>query len=193
MTLFDLIFILVFLASAVTLLTAAFAAVRGRGAKALRIVRTYLICLAVYMGIVATVAVATPQRIVHLGESRCFDDWCITVEHADHKPAPAGILYVVTLEVSSRAKRVAQRDNGVNVYLTDALGRRFDPAPAPSAIPLNVLLHPGEAVETERTFTVPNDARDVGLVVGHDGPCFPGCFIIGDQSLVHKSPIVPLP
>jgi len=147
------------------------------------------------MGLVIVVAFTAPQRIVHLGEDRCFDDWCITVEHADRQQTPAGVVYTVTLQLSSCAKRVSQREKGVHVYLTDAQGRRFEPAPDAAAIPLDVLLGPGEAVETKRTLTLPGDARDVGLVLGHEGLfCFPGCFIIGDDgNPLHKRTIVPLP
>jgi hypothetical protein len=101
----------------------------------------------------------------------------------------------LTLKVSSRAKRVSQREKGVNVLLIDSQGRRFSPAPDPSAVPFDVLLQPGEAVETKRSYTLPGDARDVGVVLAHKAPyCFPGCFIIGDDgNPLHKRTIVPLP
>jgi hypothetical protein len=190
MTAFDLLFIFLFLTSVVTLLTAAYSAVRGRRARSLRILRTYGIWFVVYLAIVFIVALVSPQRIVQMGEPRCFDDWCITVLHADH----ASANYVVTLQLSSRAKRVSQREKGVQVRLIDSQGRRFDPAPDPAAIPLDILLAPSQMVETRRTFTVPDDARGVGLVVAHEGPfCFPGCFIIGEGgNPLHKPTIVPL-
>ena len=191
MTIFDLLFILLFLTSVITLICVAVNAFRGRGAKALRTLRTYAICLAIYLAVVFAVALATPQRIIPLGEAHCFDDWCITVEHADHQAN----TYTVDLQLSSRAKRVTMRENGALVYLTDDQGRRFDPAPDPSAIPIDVQLQPGEAVETKRSFAVPNDAHGVGLVLAHQGFfCFPGCFIIGDDgNPLHKRTIVPLP
>lgn len=191
MTIFDLLFILLFLTSVVTLATAAFAAMRRRFATALRILRNYAICFAIYMAIVATVALASPQRIVQMGEDRCFDDWCFAVEHADHQ----GSTYTLTLRLSSRAKRVSQREKGVNIYLMDAQGRRFSPSPDPSAVPFDVLLQPGEAVETKRSYTLPADARALGVVLAHDGSyCFPACFIIGDDgNPLHKRTLVPLP
>jgi len=194
MSIFDLLFILLFLTSVVTLLTAAVSAIRGRRVKAAGILRVWAICFAIYMGIVLVVALATPQRIVRLGEVRCLDDWCVAVQHAGHTPSPEGVVYAVTLEISSRARRVTQRAKGAYLYLTDAQGRHFDPAPDPAAVPMDVQLGPGQAVETKRSFTLPNDARNVGLVVVHEGSyCFPGCFIIGDGSILHKRAIVPLP
>jgi hypothetical protein len=180
-----------FLISAVTLASAAVMAIRGRFATALRILRNYAICFAIYMTIVFTVALLTPQRVVQLGEDRCFDDWCVAVERADHQ----GNTYTVTMRVSSQAKRVSQRAKGANVFLVDSRGRRFGPAPDPSAVPFDVLLQPGEAVETKRSYTLPGDAREVGAVVIHEGSyCFPGCFIIGDEANpLHQRTIVPLP
>lgn len=191
MTILDLLFIALFFASVATLLTAAVSAIRGRGAQALRILRTFAICFAIYMAIVLATALAAPQRVLHLNEDRCFDDWCIAVTTTARTHA----AYAVTLRISSQAKRVMQRENGVIVYLTDNQGRRFEPAPDPAATPLNVQLAPGQSVETKRTFPVPADAHGLGLVVAHEGSfCFPGCFIIGeDAHPLHKRTIVALP
>jgi hypothetical protein len=190
MSLFDLLFIALFLISLVTLLAAA---IRGR--RATGILRIWAICFVIYMAIVFAVALATPQRVYAIGEDRCFDDWCIAVEAADRAPAPRGILYTVTLRVSSRARRVTQREKGANVYLTDDRGRRFDAAPDPSATPLDVQLEPGQAARAKHTFLVPPDARDLGLAFFHEGSyCFPGCFVIGeDSNPLHKRAIVRLP
>jgi hypothetical protein len=193
MTVFDLIFMVLFLTSCVTLMTAAVTFLWGNRPRAVRILKTFGICFVIYMAIVAVVALAAPQRVVQLGEDHCSDDWCIAVERADHQPTKSGVTYTLTIQLSSRARRVTQREKGVRIYLTAAGRQRFDPAPDPTAIPLDVLLHPGEAVETTRVFTLPNDARDVGAVIAHQQSfCFPGCFIIGDGSLLHKYSTVPL-
>lgn len=191
MTIFDLLFILLFLTSVVTVATAAVMAILGRFSKALRVLRNWSICFAIYMAIVETVAFATPQRIVPIGEDRCFDDWCVAVKRAEHQAS----TYFLTFKISSQAKRVSQRAKGAYVFLMDSQGRRFNPAPDPSAVPFDVLLQPGEAVETKRSYTLPGDAREVGVVVVHEGSyCFPGCFIIGDEANpIHKRTIVPLP
>ena len=185
MTILDLLFIVLFLISVVTLIVAAVSSIRGRREKAVSVLRRFAICFALYMGVVLAVALATPRKYVSTGDVRCFDDWCVTVSGADHLPSPAGIIYSVTLQLSSRARGTHQRANGVYVYLTDSLGRRFDPWPAPAATPLDVFLDPGQMVEAKRSFTLPKDPRDVGLVVVHGGSyCFPGCFIIGEISIV---------
>jgi hypothetical protein len=195
MTIFDLLFILLFFISLATVSIAAIAALSRRTAKALGILRVYAICFAIYMGIVFAAALAWPQHIVPVGEDLCFDDWCIAVKHAEHKPSAEGIAYTLTLQLSSTAKRVSQREKGLLVYLTDAQGRRFDPSPDSAETPLDIQLAPGETREAIRSFTLPNDARGVALAVVHEGSfCFPGCFIVGDDgNPLHKRTIVPLP
>jgi hypothetical protein len=190
MTIFDLLFIVLFLASVVTLLIAAVHSIRGQHGTARKTLFVWTACFAIYMVIVFITALSTPRRVLNLGEDRCSDDWCIAVEHAEH----LGTTYTVTFKIFSRVRRVSQREKGIHVYLTDAGQRRFDPAPDASQIPFDVLLGPGESVETTRSFTVPNDARDLGVIVAHEGSyCFPGCFIIGDESNpLHKRTIVPL-
>lgn len=74
MTIFDLLFIALFFASVATLLAAAVSAIRGRGAQALRILRTFAICFTIYMAVVFVTALASPQKVMHLNDDRCFDD-----------------------------------------------------------------------------------------------------------------------
>jgi hypothetical protein len=193
--LFDLLFIFLFLASIVALVTAGVAAIQGRRLRARRILLGVAISAAIYMGIVCVDSFATPQHILNIGDPQCNGDWCIAVQGVQRNPSSSGISYSVTLQLSSRARRVSQRENGVIVYLTDVRGRRFDPAPRANETPLNTLLQPGESVEAVRIFDLPADARDVGLVVDHnDGliGCFPGCFVITENHWFHKLPVVRL-
>jgi hypothetical protein len=191
MTLFDVLFIALFLAAVATVGTALVFATQGQAGRSMRLLLRLLAAVAIYLAIVAIAAMMTPRRIVHLGEARCFDDWCITVENA----ARRANQYSITLQLSSSAKRVSQREKGLRVYLTDDRGRRFDPNPDAEAIPFDIVLGPGQTVESERSFTLPDDAHAVGLVAAHDAPlCFPGCYIIGESGHpLGKEPLVPLP
>jgi hypothetical protein len=100
---------------------------------------------------------------------------------------------VVAFRVSSRARRVTQRERFVVVYLRDARGSRYDPDPAPDQPPFDVSLAPGEKVLTKRVFRVPRNARGLGVIVTRAGDVpFPRCCIIG-TGIFHKEPIVALP
>jgi hypothetical protein len=90
------------------------------------------------------------------------------------------------LRVFSRARRVSQRAKGAWIYVIDRKGNRYAPDPDPSVVPLDVLLGPGDSVATSRTFRVPAETRELGLITGH-GPSYIGSLIIGDESsLLHK-------
>jgi hypothetical protein len=191
-TIFDLLFVLVFLATAGCLLTIAVLAIIGRGGGALHLLRIWATGAAIYFTALLSVSFAQPQRVLQLGEIRCLDDWCLTVDNAQRTAADGTARYVVSFTLSSQARRVSQRALDASVYLIDDSGRHYQPLPDPSAVPFDVLLHPGESIPTTRTFQLPEDARQVGLIVNHGSG--PANFVIGDEhSFFHKRTIVKLP
>jgi hypothetical protein len=195
MNIFDLLFIVLFLATVISLVAAGIATLRKRYASARRVLFTIGVSATIYMAIVCIVSAATPTKILNIGDPQCNDDWCISVESADHVPGNSAISYDVSLRLFSRASRVSQRENHVVVYLTDDQWRRFDPIPQNSDTPFNVLLSPGESVTTHRIFRLPADARGVGVVVSREGGalgCFPGCFVITENDWFHKPPVIRL-
>jgi len=195
MTIFDLFFILIFFASVAMLAVVVVTALRGRGRQAVTRLAALGVCLALYLGVIALVSLASPPRVLALRQDRCFDDWCVAVENAARSPSPKGTALTVTLRVSNRARRVSQRENGVVVAVLDEKGRRFEAAAPREETPFNVLLQPGESVTTTRTFDVSGASGQLSLAVEHAGfSRFPGMFIIGDDSsLFHKPTIVHLP
>jgi len=189
---FDLLFILIFLASVAVLLAAAVFAIRGRGAQAARILRALAIGLGAYFATIILVSLFLPRHMLRAGVPQCFDDWCITVEKVDRMPSGANIHYFVAFALSSRARRVSQRENNVVVYLSDEPGWRFDPIPGQSDVPFNVLLQPAESVIATRAFEVPAGARGIGLVITHEGGFPIGWFIIGYETWFRKPAILTL-
>lgn len=193
MTIFDLVFLLAVLASLVTLVVAFVLAIRGRLSRALKLLRAYAICALAYLTFSFAISFFKPQRVLQVGSSWCFDDWCLAVTNVVRTQGAAENSYRVDLRIFSQAGRIAQRANGAWIYLIDDRGRRYSPDPDTSAVPLNVLLQPQESVATSRTFHVPNDARNLGLITGHGGPyCGAmGLLVMGDGGcLFHKPTMV---
>ena len=190
MTVFDLIFIAAALTTVVTLISVVVAIVRRRRIQALRTLRTYGICAMVYMAASIAVAFARPQRVLSKGEDWCFDDWCLTVDDSRTIAAGPQTTYTVDFRVFSRARRVEQRALGAWIYLMDERGRMYSPESDATVAPLDVLLQPGESVATSRTFRVPADAQDLGLVTGHGGSyCGIGSIlIIGEGGCLFNKP-----
>jgi hypothetical protein len=193
MSIFDLLFIAAFLATAATLVRAAFLAIRGRRVRALVLLRRLCICAAAYLGAVVLASACWPRTVLQVGDPRCFDDWCIAVESATRRPAAGHIVCVAALRLSSTARRVSQRELGIAIYLSDDRGRRYDPIPGRSDVPFDVQLAPQQSIAATRTFEVPADAQNLGLVVTHEGGFPIGWFIAGYEAWFHKPAIVRLP
>jgi hypothetical protein len=191
MSVFDLLFLLLTLAAVLGLATATLQAIRGQSQAAVRTVRRVLVAAGGYLAIVATVARVGPRHDYRVGDQRCFDDWCITVVDAQH-PATPSSTYALSLRLSNRAKRSPMGEKGTVVYLTDSLGRRFDPIPDPKAIPFDTLLQPGASLIVERRFNVPPDAQDLGLVYTHEGGFPIGWLVVGEGGWFQRPPIVRL-
>jgi hypothetical protein len=187
MTVFEPLFILLFLAAFITLVVAAVAAATGRRPRAFTILRRLAICAAVYFAIVLIVAATSTPHVYHIGDPQCFDDWCITIADATEARTDSAETWTVTVRISSRAKRVTQSETGATVYLTDSLHRRFDLAPGTPVMPLDARLQPGESIESVRFYKLPPDARRVGLVYTHEGVFPIGDFIIGENEWFHKT------
>jgi len=192
MTIFDLICMAAFFATAILLVATVVAALRGRRRLALGLLRGLAIFITVYLVVIVVVSLASPQRVLQLNDPQCFDDWCIAVASVEQAPVADDVSYTVALRVFSRARGRPQRENGVSVYMLDGYGRQYQPQDDPDAVPLDVLLDPGESVIATRRFVLPADARNPGLVVAHGR--FPGMLIIGDdRSLLHKPSVVRFP
>jgi hypothetical protein len=151
------------------------------------------------------VSLASPQQVLRLHQPRCFDDWCASVEGLEQRPDIGGVrsqgtFYLVTLRVSSRAKRITQRARDARVSLVDGSGRRYDPSPAGERAlgaaggagePLDSFVAPGGSFTHVAVFDLPADVVRPALVVNHGA--FPGLIVIGDpQSFLHKPTIVDL-
>jgi hypothetical protein len=190
MTIFDLLFIVVFFSGVAVLVLVSLSALRGRRRQAVALLRRLGIFAGIYLATVILVSFVSPQRVLRIGDDQCWDDWCLTVTNVQRTPTENAIRYIVTIRISSRARRVAQRGRGTHVYLMDDRGRRYDPVPDPDAVPFDILLQPQEAMITTRVFELPADAHDP-VFVGTHGEGFPGWFIIGDSgSLFHKKTVV---
>lgn len=194
MTFSDLLFALLFLAGLGSLIVASVTALRGRRARALAIVRRTGVVAALYFAVLILVSALSPQKFLSLGDDQCSDDWCIAVQAVGRDTVPTGERYDVSFRLSSRARRVAQRERFVTVYLRDQDGHRYRPAGDASANPFDTLLAPGQTVSVTQRFIVPAQTGIIGLVVAREGGGrFPGCCILGDEgSLLHRRTIVKL-
>jgi hypothetical protein len=190
MSIFDLLFLLVALLTLVALAAAVGLAIRRRFRRALGVLGGLAVCLCIYLGVGLAVSAAQPQRVIAVGEAWCFDDWCLTVNSVHRTPASEHVVYMVGLDISSRARGITQRANGAWIYLIDNHGKRYAAQADSSEVPLDVQLGPGERVSATRTFLVPAEVQNLGLVTGHGGSYCSGMnfLVIGQAGCVFGKP-----
>jgi len=193
MSIFDLVFLAAALATAGSLLAAAVAAVRGRLAASRRVLRRLALGAGVYLVVLVAVSLFTPGRVLAIGEDNCSDDWCVAVTGVSPPSGSEDHSLVVTFRLTSRARRVTQREHGVLAYVRDSAGHRIDAQPAAGEAPFDIALGPGDKVETTRHFSLSPDAAPAEIVLTRAGLPFPGCLIIGDaDSFLHARTAVRL-
>ena len=190
MNIFEPLFLLVVLATVVTLLTAAVFALTGQGGRAGRLLARLILALGAYFAVVIVASLRTPRRQYRVGDAQCFDDWCITVVSAARGNEAHRTRYIVTLRLTNRARRVPMGEKGTVVYLIDSNGRRYDPEPDATAMSFDTILQPGTSILTTRQFDVAADAQELGLIYTHEGGFPIGWFIATEGGWFQKPPIV---
>lgn len=190
MAFFDFIFLLVLVCVLLTLGMAAYAALRRRFGRTVALLRGLGFFIVLYVATVAIVSLIAPARVLHVGENRCFDDWCIAVAKVRQSPQQHGTISTVDIVLTSRMRRRPQREYDLMVALVDQSGRGYAPAPAQSGAPFDVVLQPEQSITTTRVFELPPKSRAAGLIMYHAG-LRPELLIIGnDESLLHKKMMV---
>jgi hypothetical protein len=192
MNVFEPLFVGLLLVAIVTLAAAIGLAIRGRFARVARLLRRLGLGAAVYFVIVIVVSMFNPQRVYRVGDTQCFDDWCIAVAGAGWTDASPGGRLEVLLRLSNRARRVPMGETGTTVYVIDANGRRFDPVSDPGDVGFDTVLQPGESKDAARRFDVPRDTPNLSLIYTHHRGFPIGWFIITEGGWFQKPPVVRL-
>jgi hypothetical protein len=119
--------------------------------------------IGVYLAAVLLVSLLTPRTIVSIGDSYCYDTWCISVQGVNATPKGQNVLYTARLRIFSDANRVSTSRAMDFLYARDDQGRRFPMIQDSSDIPVDVTINPSESVETSAMFLAPANARTLYL------------------------------
>jgi hypothetical protein len=196
MTLFDLLLILLLLATVAGVVTAFAALFFRRRALATRSLVAVVSAWAVYLGIGTAVALMTPQHIVSLGEDRCFDEMCFAVMGYHRTPS-------TNVRISNHSRGRAQREIGRKGVLIDRAGRVYEvstqgmqalsPANGAPLPGLDAEVAPGQSLQTKLVFELPEEVHYPGFALGSDLTFNPARIVIGDEDhYLHWPTVVPL-
>lgn len=148
----------------------------------------------VYMTILLWTSLTKPQKVVALGQDRCFDEMCFAVTGVQELPGylirDGSRLIRVSVRISNHGKEKMQSEGRIQAYLIDRQGRQWMESTAVSGVRLTARVAPGDSVTSQPVFQVAGDATDLGLIFTH-GQRQPGVLVIGDSdSLFHKRTVV---
>jgi hypothetical protein len=168
---------------------------RGERARVRRGVAWLAGVWVVYLCVLVGASLVQRQKVVAIGEPRCFDDMCFTVTGAEEVPGflirDGRRLVRVSVRVTNRGRK-AQSEGLISAYLVDSLGRLWEESPGVNGVGLTVRVTGGESVVSEPVFKVAADAKGLGLVLTH-GRWQPGVLVIGDSdSWLHRRTVVGL-
>jgi hypothetical protein len=149
----------------------------------------------VYLCVLVGVSLAQRQRVVAIGEPRCFDDMCFTVTGVEELPGflirDGRRLVRVSVRVTNRGRK-AQSEGLLLGYLVDSQGRIWEASPGVNGVGLTAKVSGGDSVVCQPVYKVAADAKGLGLVLTH-GRWQPGVLVIGDSdSWLHKKTVVAL-
>jgi hypothetical protein len=184
---------LVFAAAAIPGLAALFAIHDRRLHEAARAGRVCAVIAIPYLAALALVSLATPGTIVNIGDSYCYDLWCVGVERVNATRSGQGILYTAEVRVftdSSHAHRLPADAARDFFSAVDDQGRRYPLVREASFADADVTLQPGESVKSSIVFLGAPNARKLYLT-GNGGrpwanPPWVYLYFGSDISLFHR-------
>jgi len=202
MTLYELVFILLFLGSVVSLLLSAVLR---------RKTRKILLALAsvwgVYLVVLVVTDVLSPQKVFKAGEDECFDEMCFAVADVQTMPAQAidpsvttaTTLYIVQVRATSHSRGRAQAEGGLRgrlysdgtyINVSEAAQKAYEAQHGESPT-LTQKIAPGESILSVLVFEVPQSIPHPALTLDHGFT--PGYVVIGESPFFHRPDIHELP
>ncbi len=154
------------------------------------------ICAAIivpYLVALTLVSLLTPRTIVNIGDSYCYDLWCLGVNRVAAIPKGQDIVYTADVRVfvdSTHPHHLPADQARDFFYVLDDRGRRYPLLRGASFVGADVTVHPGESVTSSLAFLAPLSARKLYLMGNNGGPPWVYLYFGSDISLFHRRPLL---
>ena len=143
-----------------------------------------------YLAALALVSLLTPRTVVSIGDSYCYDLWCLGVNRVNATRAGQNILYKADVNIfvdSTHAHRLPAEQATEFLYVVDDRDRRYPLLREASFVDAGVMVQPGESVKSSFAFRAPADARKLYLMANEGGfPPWVYMYFGSDISLFHR-------
>jgi hypothetical protein len=148
-----------------------------------------------YLGVLVGVSLTQKQKVLAIGQARCFNDMCFTVTGVEEVPGflvrDGRRLVRVSIRVTNHGSS-AQSEEFIRAYLVDGQGRQWKESSGINGVGLTARVTAGGSVVSEPVFKVAGDTTGLQLILTRGGR-LPGVLVIGDSdSLLHKKTVVNL-
>ena len=183
---------LVVMAAAIAGVAAAFRGIHRRKYNvAARVSRVCAIIMVPYVAALVLVSLLTPRTVVNVGDSYCYDLWCLGVNQVNTAPSGQNILYTADVHIfvdSTHPHHLPAEQATHFLYVRDDQGRRYPLLKEASFIMgADVTVHPGESVTSSFAFRAPPNARKLYLMANDGGlPPWVYMYFGSDISLFHR-------
>ena len=179
-----------FVAAAIAGLTALIHAYNRKDREAARTGRVCVLIIVPYLAALALVSLLTPRTVVNVGDSYCYDLWCLGVNQVNATPERQNILYTAEVRIftdSTHPHRLPAEQAAHFLYVLDDQGRRYPLLREASFVDAGVTVQPGESVKSSFAFRAPRNARKLCLMANDDGfPPWVYMYFGSDISLFHR-------
>ena len=205
MTIYELIFILLFLGSLAGLLLGA---LLWRTTTSRKILISLATAWSVYLLILVVSDIFSSQKVFKPGEAECFDEMCFAVVGNQTIPAQAvdpssstaaSKFTAVTIRITNHSLGRAESEGGLRgrlyeggayINVSDFAQKAYD-AQHGENVRLTHKISSGESTFSVLVFAVPPEMPHPSLTLDHGFT--PGYFVIGESPFFHKPDIHQLP
>ena len=161
----------------------------GDGRAALTALRVCAGAVFGYIALAVVVSLLSPKTIVSIGDSYCWDLWCVGIQSVNTAPQGENVLYTAEVSIfadSSTEHRVPADQAKQFFYVMDEQGRRFSILRDSSLVDANVVVKPGESVKSSVAFVAPSNARKLYLTGDMDVPLWVRFYLGSDIAPFHR-------
>lgn len=158
--------------------------------------RTVKICAAIiasYVGLVVVVSLLTPQKIVSMGDSYCWDLWCVEIQSVSAAPSGPNSLYTAQVRIftdSNHVQNVPVDWAKQVLCIRDERGHYFPILPNLSLAGADVALEPGQSIRSSLAFLTPADAGKLYLSSHIAAPPWVRLSFASDLNPFHRPTIL---
>lgn len=158
--------------------------------EAARAGRVCAIIIGPYLAALTLVSLLTPRTIVNIGDSYCYDLWCLGVQQVNATPSGQDILYTAEVRVfvdSTHPHQLPAEEAKHFLDVLDDQGRRYPLLREASFMDADVTVQPRESLKSSFAFRAPRNARKLYLTANDGGfPPWVYMYFGSDISLFHR-------